>query len=89
MERAEAELISGVQVLLERGELRIAKRLPQLGSLVRELMDMRMTVSLTGRARMGAEGCGEHDDLVTALALACWRARQPHNRYGEGRLPGS
>ena len=29
-----------------------------------------------GRVRMGAEGCGEHDDPVIALALACWRARR-------------
>ena len=25
--------------------------------------------------RMGADGGGEHDDLVIALALACWRAK--------------
>ena len=30
---------------------------------------MRMEVSAAGRARMGAEGAGQHDDLVMAMAL--------------------
>jgi hypothetical protein len=29
---------------------------------------------------VGADGYGEHDDLVIALALACWRARRRQNR---------
>jgi len=31
---------------------------------------------------------GEHDDLVLALALACWRARRPRIGYGPGVIPG-
>ena len=56
------DLISGVRVLLERGELRIARDLRGLRILMRELMEMHET--------------GEHDDLVIALALACWRAKR-------------
>jgi hypothetical protein len=33
-----------------------------------------MTVGASGRARLGADGHGEHDDLAIALALACWKA---------------
>jgi hypothetical protein len=34
--------------------------------------------------RVGAEGCGEHDDLVIALALACWRTkRMTHEQTAE------
>jgi hypothetical protein len=29
-----------------------------------------------GGVGLGADGCGEHDDLVIALALGCWRARK-------------
>ncbi len=60
------DLISGVRVLLERGELRIARDLKGLRILMRELMEMQ------------ADGNrhGEHDDLVIALALACWRAKR-------------
>jgi hypothetical protein len=65
------DLISGLQLALEKGELRIARRMKEVGSLVRELMEVR----------------GEHDDLVIALALACWRARRKMNNFcGEGRL---
>jgi hypothetical protein len=31
---------------------------------------------------------GEHDDLVIALALACWRARRREIGFGTRRLPG-
>jgi hypothetical protein len=79
------DLLSLVQVLLERSELRLAKGLRELGPLVRELTDVRSTTRTNGRERLGADGCGEHDDLVIALALACWRARRP--RIGFGRVP--
>ena len=83
------DLIAGVQVLLEHGELKIAKQLKDACGLVKELLDMRMSVSgSTGRVRLGADGGGEHDDLVIALALACWRAKQKGIGYGPGRLPG-
>jgi len=80
------DLIARLQVLLERGQLRIAKGLATSESLRRECMDMRMEVSSAGRAKMGAEGAGEHDDLVIAMALACWRAAQGVNGFGGGRI---
>jgi hypothetical protein len=64
------DLISGLQLALEKGELRIARRMKEVGSLVRELMEVR----------------GEHDDLVIALALACWRARRKTIGFGQERL---
>jgi hypothetical protein len=82
------DLIAGVQILLERGELRIAKALPEAGSLVRELLDMRITMAGNGRVRLGADGFGEHDDLVIAVALSCWRAGRAQIGLGTSRLPG-
>ena len=82
------DLIAGIQVLLERGELRIAKALLEAGSLVRELLDMRITMAGNGRVRLGADGFGEHDDLVIAVALSCWRARRMQIGMGTSRLPG-
>jgi hypothetical protein len=83
------DLIAGVQILLEKGELRIARDLRDTGALMRELLDVRMTMAGGGRVRLGADGSGEHDDLVIALALACWRARriERQNRHGNQRLP--
>ena len=82
------DLLAVVQVLLERGELKLAKGLRELGPLLRELTDVRSTAGVGGRVRQGADGCGEHDDLVIALALACWRAKRPRIGFGAGRLPG-
>jgi hypothetical protein len=84
------DLIAGVQVGLEQGELIIAKGLRETGALVQELVDMRMTVRGGGRVRLGADGYGEHDDLVIAVALGVWMARRPKLRKndwnGGGRL---
>ena len=82
------DLIAGVQVLLEQGEFRIARKLRDAGPLVKELLDVRATPGRAGRMRLGADGGGEHDDLVIALALACWRAKRRQLRFGMQRLPG-
>ena len=82
------DLIAHVQVLLERDELRIARRMRDAGSLVRELLDMQSITTSSGRRRLGADGYGQHDDLVIALALACWRARRPQIGHGPAPLPG-
>ena len=83
------DLMAGVEVMLERGELRIARQLREAGALVRELMDVKVTwAKKSGNMRMGADGYGQHDDLVIALALACWRGRRRRNGFGPGRLPG-
>jgi hypothetical protein len=37
---------------------------------------------------MGADGAGEHDDLVMAVALACWKAKRKENAFVAHRLPG-
>jgi hypothetical protein len=82
------DLIAGVQMLLEQGQLKIARRLRDTGSLVKELMDVRMTMKGNGRVRLGADGAGQHDDLVIALALALWRAKRRGIGFVGQRLPG-
>jgi hypothetical protein len=69
------ELIARMQMALELGQLRIARDMREAGALVRELMDVRTRERRrTGRVRIGADRRGQHDDLVLAVALACWRA---------------
>jgi len=82
------DLMAAVQVLLENDELKVARRLRELGALLRELTDVRSSAGIGGRVRLGADGCGEHDDLVIALALACWRAKRGQIGFGAERLPG-
>jgi hypothetical protein len=79
------DLIAEVQLLLEQGELKIGK-LRGAERLVKELRDMKMR-RRGARVMYGADGYGEHDDLVIALALACWRAmRRQAGMIGTRRL---
>jgi len=69
---AKVDLLAGLQSLLEKGELGIARGMRETATLVRELTDVRVRYRGSGRVRLGADGAGEHDDLVIAVALACW-----------------
>lgn len=72
------DLIVGVQLLLQREALQIAGRLPAGPTLVKEMRDMRVKVTLGGKEQYGAWREGEHDDLVLAVALGCWGAKKVH-----------
>jgi hypothetical protein len=74
------DLMTGLQLALENGQLKIARRMKEAGSLVKELLDVRVTEN----GGMSAEGAGRHDDLVMAVALGCWRAKRGFNDRGGG-----
>jgi hypothetical protein len=63
-----ADLIVGLQVMLQTGELEIAEGLRDGPALVRELSEMRVSEEEGWKS-------GPHDDLVFAVALATWAAR--------------
>jgi hypothetical protein len=70
------DLASVVQVLLQSSRLRIAEELAHARTLTEELVNFRVKISLAGHDAYGAGAEwreGNHDDLVLALALACWR----------------
>jgi hypothetical protein len=71
------DLLAGLEVLLEYGELKICRRLGEAERLVRELTSVRMR-----------GGGSEHDDLVMAVGLACWRARDGGVGVGRGGCRG-
>lgn len=81
------DLIVGLQIMLNDRELRIADALP-LGRVLRdELLGIRATQRWSGHTQYGAGRQGEHDDLVLAVALACWRASsRSAGEMNEGRL---
>ena len=68
------DLITGLMVLFQAEKIEICGHLPEAETLVRELGDMRVKISLNGNDKYGAWREGEHDDLVLAAALACWRS---------------
>ena len=82
------DLMMGLQLLLEKRELKISRKVGEAGALVKELVNMRQQTGVRGRLRVGAEAFGEHDDLVMALALAVWKAKRIFVLSGMVRLPG-
>ena len=77
------DLVAGLQLMFDSGELRISAKLAEAEVLKRELMGMSLKRSVTGREWYG----WAHDDLVLALALACWRAKVPGRWNWFGRRP--
>jgi hypothetical protein len=73
---AKTHLISTVDALLHTGTLRIAAALSEAGTMRDELKDFRRKLSDAGRATYAAR-TGAHDDLVLAVAIACWWATRP------------
>lgn len=65
------DLVGVVQVLLQQRRLRIAQALVEAEALVTEMQAFRVEISAAGRDTYGA-AAEAHDDLVLAVALACW-----------------
>jgi hypothetical protein len=71
-------LITGLQIALQRGDLQIAGGLKYGGALMTEMAEMRVKATSPGHEQFGAWREGTHDDLVFAVALACWGARRAY-----------
>ncbi len=85
------DLVSVVQVLLQTGRLKIAPQVDYADALTRELLNFKVKISLAGRDSYGAGTAtldawreGEHDDLVLAVAVACWAFIDRPERGGWG-----
>jgi hypothetical protein len=55
----------------EAGRLKVAKGLREAEAFQRELQAFQRRITARGYSAFG--GVGEHDDLVIAVALICWR----------------
>jgi len=66
------DLVSTLQVLLQSGRLKIAKQLPEAKALVDELLNFKVKITVNANDTYGSWREGVHDDLVLAVALACW-----------------
>ena len=79
------DLITGLLVLLQRGAIQICGHLAEAQTLIDELGSMRLKVSAEGHETYAAGRENEHDDLVLAAALACWRGSLPVESMHEPR----
>ena len=71
------ELVGMVSVLLEQRRLQIADGLPEATILKAELGNFRLKMTAAGNETFSAWRDADHDDLVLAVALACWLGEQP------------
>ena len=78
------DVITGLQVMLEKRQLGLPSSLAACRMLARELADMEERRSGRGGVLSGVWREGQHDDLVMASALACWRARWKAETWGWG-----
>jgi hypothetical protein len=74
------ELVGCLQVLLQTGQLKIASALPESEILVKELLNFQVKITASAHDTYGAWREGAHDDLVLAVALACWYGEQGGRR---------
>jgi len=72
------DLIVGLQVMLQCGGLRIAAGLKDAPALLDELMSVQVKTSAAGHEQYGAWREGKHDDLVLAVAMACWAVEKAY-----------
>lgn len=65
------DLVSTLQALLQSDRLKIAAGLPEAQTLVDELLAFAVTISEQAHDTYAGR-TGAHDDLVLAVAMACW-----------------
>jgi hypothetical protein len=70
------ELVTCLQVVLQGRRLRIARGLHEADVLVRELQQFQVKITQAAHETFGVWREGQHDDLVLAVALACWWAER-------------
>jgi hypothetical protein len=81
------ELVTCLQVSMQSRRLRIARTLHEAAVLVRELQQFQVKITTAANETFGVWREGQHDDLVLAVALACWWAER-NPPPGEGAFGG-
>jgi hypothetical protein len=81
------ELVTGLQVVMQARRLQIARRLPDAALLIRELQNFQVKITAAAHETFGVWRDGQHDDLVLAVALACWWGERHPPAY-EGMFRG-
>jgi hypothetical protein len=72
---AKKELVSVLQALLQSRRLRVAA-LPERALLVKELLAFKVKITAAANEVYESWRERDHDDLVLAVALACWHAER-------------
>jgi hypothetical protein len=71
------ELVAALQLFFQSGRIKIAASLPEAQMLKNEVLNFKVKVNpKTGSEAYEAWREGDHDDIVLALAMACWYAQR-------------
>jgi hypothetical protein len=70
------EMVAVAQVTMQQQRLKFARSLPLVRTLQEELQNFKIKITEAGNDTYGEWREGQHDDLVFALALACWYAER-------------
>lgn len=70
------DLIGSLITMAHSGRLEISDRLPDAKILKKELQNFRMKINTNANLEFEAWRESDHDDLVLAVALACWAAQR-------------
>ena len=82
------DLVTNLQVMLQNGDLRIARGLKEADALTDELMNFKTKITESGHDVYGARS-GTHDDIVLSVAMGAWLATRDRWRVNSGmRLGG-
>lgn len=86
------DTIMGAKVLLQSGRLKLARGMELVDLVTQELINYKVRIDpKTAHDSYGAGAEwreGNHDDLMFALCLACWRAENPPMPITTGFLKG-
>jgi hypothetical protein len=74
-------LVSTLQVLLQARRLLVAAALPEAQTLLKELQAFRSKVTAVRTETLESWREREYDDLVFAVAIACWWAEQKQDWF--------
>ena len=66
------ELVSVLQVLLQKERLKIARTIPDAAVMAKELQNFKVKITASANETFGAWREGQHDDIVLAVAMAAW-----------------
>ena len=76
------DLISSLQVAMHLGNMHVARNLKFAETFKRELDMFKVKITTKGSLRLEAWRESDHDDLVFAMAMACWAATyEDFDRY--------
>ena len=75
-----SQMVSRLQVLLSYERIHLPQT-PEAAAMVDELLNYEIRVNANANAQFGAFKTGKHDDLATALGLACWNEPERRVHY--------